>query len=181
MHRHLPLDAAQPPHGSRAGKPLQAGQGRRRRLFRTRPGRLLVRVGIRARPRRLARADDPQPGRDAGARFQRTRHHAPVHGQGRLADLGTRRLVALRRLAAAQCLRTDFDAGRTDRRDGGRVPGRATAGQERCRANVCWRWRPVHRRHLREPELCRGAEAGAGAHRREQSVGLLDARDMQFW
>ena len=125
VHRHLSLDAAEPPHGSGAGKSLQAGQGRRRRLLRTRPGRLLLRVGVRARTRRLAWPDDPQPGRDAGARLRRARHHAAVHGQGRFADLGTRRLVALWRLAAAQRVRADFDAGRTDRRDGRRLPGRA--------------------------------------------------------
>ena len=71
VDRHLPLDAAEPPHGSGAGKSLQAGQGGRRRLLRPRAGRLLVRFGLRAGRRRLARPDDPQPGRDAGARLHR--------------------------------------------------------------------------------------------------------------
>ena len=95
--------------------------------------------------------------------FTARRHHAAVHGQGRFADVGTRRLVALWRLREAQCLRADFDAGRVDRRDGRRLPGRAAARQECRRPDLCRRRRPVHRRHLREPELCRRAEAGTGA------------------
>ena len=37
---------------------------------------------------RLAGADDPQPGRAAGARLLAARHHDAVHGQGWLAHLG---------------------------------------------------------------------------------------------
>ena len=62
-------------------------------------GRLFLRVGLCAWRRRLARADDPQPGCDAGARLQCPRHHAAVHGQGRFPDLGARRLFTLWRLS----------------------------------------------------------------------------------
>ena len=48
-HRDLPLHAAQPQDGDRARKSLQAGQGSRRSLFRSRPGSLLLRLGLRAR------------------------------------------------------------------------------------------------------------------------------------
>ena len=131
MHRHLSLDAAEPPHGSRAGESLQAGQGRGRRVLWPWPGGLLVRLSLCARARRLAGADDSQSGRDAGARLQRARHHAPVHGQRRFAYLGTRRLIALWRLPAAQCLRAHFDAGRVDRRD-----GTASAWARGCKARM---------------------------------------------
>ena len=45
VHRSLSLDAAEPPHGSRPGKPVQARQSGGRRLFRPGPGGLLVRFG----------------------------------------------------------------------------------------------------------------------------------------
>ena len=69
-HRDLPLHAAQPQNGSRARKSLQARQSRRRSLFRTRPGSLLLRLRLRARQRRLVRPHDPQPGIAAGPRLR---------------------------------------------------------------------------------------------------------------
>ena len=69
-HRDLPLHAAQPQNGSRARKSLQARQGRRRSLLRTRPGSLLLRLRLRARQRRLVRAHDPQPGIAPGPRLR---------------------------------------------------------------------------------------------------------------
>ena len=56
---------------------------------------------------------------------------------------------------------------------------RAARVKYRC-ADLHRRRRPIHRRHLREPQLRRGAEARAGAHRRKQSLGNSTPSDIQF-
>ena len=114
-------------------------------------GAMLVR-GFSARDimrQYMAKGDSPTWGRDASSHFgdwQRRNVCAPISMLGELIGV-----------MAGVCL------------------GARLARQEHRGPDVRRRRRAVHRRHLREPELCRRAEAGAGAHRGEQSVGLLDA------
>ena len=147
-HRDLPLHAAQPQNGGRARKSLQARQGRRRSLFRPRPGSLLLRLGLRARQRRLVRAHDPQPGIAARPRISAPRHHDAVHGQGRLAHQGPRRHHPLRRHRKAQHGFAHLHARRSDPRALRRRAGRAPARTQHRRHDLHRRRRPVHRRHL---------------------------------
>ncbi len=55
------------------------------RLFRPRPGSLLVRLSAGAAGWRLVCADDPQSGRAAGSRLPSSRRHDAIHGEVRFA------------------------------------------------------------------------------------------------
>ena len=112
-------------------------------------GAMLVR-GFSARDimrQYMAKGDSPTWGRDASSHFgdfEQRNVCAPISMLGELIGV-----------MAGVCL------------------GARLQGQERCRSDLRRRRRPVHRRHLREPELCRGTEAGPGPGGREQSVGIL--------
>ena len=95
----------------------------------------------------MAKADSPTFGRDASSHFgdwERRHVCAPISMLGELIGI-----------MAGVCL-------------GARLQGKNIAG-----AHLHRRRRPIHRRHLREPELRRRAEARTGADRREQSLGIL--------